>query len=79
MLQDISLFNGEVEHKIVTGNSHNIRQKMRKTPLEFQKEEKENLQQLLEKRIIFRMGFISSTCTEERRKAGILHRLQKTK
>lgn len=48
---DIGIFNGEIEHQIYTGDSHPIRQKMR-TPLGFEKEEEEHLQQLLEKGII---------------------------
>jgi hypothetical protein len=55
---DIGIFNGEIEHKINTGYSHPIRQKMGRTPLGFEKDE-EHLQQLLEKGIIFRMGFTS--------------------
>lgn len=52
MVKDISLFNGEIEHKIVTGNSHHIRQKMRRMPLRFEKEEEAHLQQLLDKGVI---------------------------
>ncbi|VDI28661.1 Hypothetical predicted protein [Mytilus galloprovincialis] len=49
---DIGLFNGDIQHKIDTGNSHPIKQKMRRTPLGFEKEEEEHLQQLLDKGII---------------------------
>ncbi|VDI50565.1 Hypothetical predicted protein [Mytilus galloprovincialis] len=40
---DIGLFNGDIQHKIDTGNSHPIKQKMRRTPLGFEKEEEETL------------------------------------
>ena len=36
---DIDIFNIEIEHKIDTTDSHPIRQKMRGTPLEFEKKE----------------------------------------
>ncbi|VDI47033.1 Hypothetical predicted protein [Mytilus galloprovincialis] len=49
---DIGLLNGDIQHKIDTGNSHPIKQKMRRTPLGFEKEEEEHLQQLLDKGII---------------------------
>ena len=52
MVKDISLFNDEIEHTIVTGNSHHIRQKMRRMPLRFEKEEKTHVQQLLDKGVI---------------------------
>ena len=45
---DIGIFNSENEHNIDTGDSHPIRQKMRRTSLGFEKDENERSQQLLE-------------------------------
>jgi hypothetical protein len=45
---DIGIYNSEVDHTIDTGDSYPIRQKMRRTPLGFEKEDKEHVLQLLE-------------------------------
>lgn len=55
---DIGLFTGDITHKIDTGNAHPIRQKMRRTPLGFEAEEKEHLDQLLG------AGFIEPSTSE---------------
>lgn len=49
---DMGSFNGEIQHRIDTGNAKPIRQKLRRTPLCFEKEEKEHLDHMLEKGII---------------------------
>lgn len=49
---DIGLFNGDIKHRIDTQDSHPIRQRMRRTPIGFEKEEEEHLQELLQKGII---------------------------
>ena len=49
---DMGLFNGDIEHKINTGNATPIRQKLRRTPKCFEEEEKKHLDQMLEKGII---------------------------
>ena len=49
---DLGLFNGDIKHKIDTENSQPIRQKLRRTPMGFEKEEEKHLQQMLEKGII---------------------------
>ena len=36
---DIDVFNSEIEHNIDLGDSHPIRQKIRRTPLRFEKKE----------------------------------------
>lgn len=46
---DMGSFNGEIQHRIDTGNAKPIRQKLRRTPLCFGKE---HLDQMLEKGII---------------------------
>ncbi|CAG2209806.1 unnamed protein product [Mytilus edulis] len=49
---DIGLFNGDVKHRIDTGDAKPIRQKLRRTPLHFEKEEEEHLKHMLEKNVI---------------------------
>jgi len=49
---DIGLFNGDIKHRIDTQDSHPIKQRMRRTPIGFEKEEEEHLQELLQKGII---------------------------
>lgn len=49
---DIGLFNGDVKHRINTGDAAPVRQKLRRTPLSFEKEEEEHLKQMLEKNVI---------------------------
>lgn len=49
---DIGLFNGDIKHRIDTQDAHPIKQRMRRTPLGFEKEEEEHLEQLLNKKII---------------------------
>lgn len=45
-------FNVNIPHRIDTGDAKPIRQKLRRTPLCFKKEEKEHLDQMLQKGII---------------------------
>jgi len=40
---DIGLFNGEIKHRIDTQEYHPVKQRMRRTPLGFEKEEEEHL------------------------------------
>jgi hypothetical protein len=49
---DMGLLNGGIEHKINTDDAAPIRQKLRRTPKYFENEEKEHLDQMLEKGII---------------------------
>ena len=49
---DMGSFNGNIQHRIDTGDAKPIRQKLRRTPLCFEKEEKEHLDQMLQKGII---------------------------
>jgi len=41
---DLGLFKGDIQHHIDTVDSKPIRQRMRRTPLGFEKEEEEHLQ-----------------------------------
>lgn len=49
---DIGLFNGNITHRIDTQDAHPVKQRMRRTPLGFEKEEEVHLQDLLEKGIV---------------------------
>lgn len=44
---DLGLFHGDVKHRIDTGNSKPIRQRMRGTPMGFEKEEEDHLKKML--------------------------------
>ena len=48
---DIGLFNGNVKHTINTGDAKPVKQKLRRTPLQFKKEE-EHLRQMIKKNVI---------------------------
>lgn len=49
---DLGLFNGEITHKINTDEGRPIKQKLRRTPMGFENEEKSYIDQMLEKGII---------------------------
>ena len=49
---DMGSFNGDIKHKINTGNATQIKQKLRRTPKCFEKEEKKHIDKMLEKGII---------------------------
>jgi len=49
---DIGLFNGNIKHRINTGDTKPIKQRLRRTPLHFEKEEEEHLKQMLAKNVI---------------------------
>lgn len=67
---DMGSFNGEIQHRIDTGNAKPIRQKLRRTPLCFKKRRKRTFRSNARKgyhsTILIRLGFISSTCQEKR-------------
>jgi hypothetical protein len=48
----IGLFNRNIKHRINTGNAKPIKQRLRRTPLQFEKEEENHLKQILEKGVI---------------------------
>lgn len=49
---DLGLFNGEITHKIDTGEAKPIKQRLRRTPMGFESEEKKHIDQMLEQGII---------------------------
>ncbi|VDI09313.1 Hypothetical predicted protein [Mytilus galloprovincialis] len=49
---DLGLFNGAIKHEIQTEGPKPAKQKLRRTPLKFEKEEHEHIQQMLKKGII---------------------------
>lgn len=49
---DLGLFNGEITHKIDTGEARPIKQRLRRTPMGFENEEKKHIEQMLEQGII---------------------------
>ena len=50
---DIGLFNRNIKHRINTGNAKPIKQRLRRTPLQFEKKKEENhLKQILEKSVV---------------------------
>ncbi|VDI43016.1 Hypothetical predicted protein [Mytilus galloprovincialis] len=49
---DLGLFNGDIKHRIHTGEAAAIKQQMRRTPLKFENEEEKHLSQMLDKGVI---------------------------
>jgi hypothetical protein len=49
---DIGRFNGNIKHKIDTKDAPSIKQKLRRTPMGFEEEEKHHIQEMLERGII---------------------------
>ena len=49
---DLGLFNGEITHKIDTGEAKPIQRRLRRTPMGFESEEKKHIDQMLEQGII---------------------------
>lgn len=49
---DIGLFNRNIKHRIDTGDAKPIKQRLRRIPLQFEKEEENHLKQILEKGVI---------------------------
>ncbi|VDI08356.1 Hypothetical predicted protein [Mytilus galloprovincialis] len=49
---DLGLFNGDIKHRIHTGEAAAIKQQMRRTPLKFENEEEKHLNQMLDKGVI---------------------------
>ena len=49
---DIGVFNGNIKHKIDSGNAKPVKQRLRRTPLHFEKEEEEQLKQMLKQNVI---------------------------
>jgi hypothetical protein len=49
---DIGVFNGNIKHKIDTGNANPLKQRLRRTPLHFKKEEEQQLKQMLKQNVI---------------------------
>lgn len=49
---DIGVFNGNIKHEIDTGNAKPVKQRLRRNPLHFEKEEEEQLKQMLKQNVI---------------------------
>ena len=49
---DIGLFNRNIKHRIDTGDAKPTKQRLRRTPLQFEKVEENHLKQIVEKGVI---------------------------
>ena len=49
---DLGFFSGSIKHQIDTSTARPVKQKLRRTPMRFEEEEKKHIDQMLEKGII---------------------------
>ncbi|CAC5359590.1 unnamed protein product [Mytilus coruscus] len=67
---DLSLFKGEIKHRIHTGDATPVKHRLRRTPLKFEGEEQKHLQDMLDKGVILPSISDLAACPVLLRKKG---------